>query len=66
MTKIKKAVHTSKSSKKRVSSCPELCTHGTGQQTELARLGIGYPHPTDYHEEWYDKGSDLLTEVRQD
>jgi hypothetical protein len=27
------AVLTSKSSKKRVSSCPELCRHGTGQQT---------------------------------
>jgi len=32
-TKNSGAVHTSKSSKKRVSSCPELYRHGTGQQT---------------------------------
>jgi hypothetical protein len=59
------AIHTSKSSKKRVSSCPELCTHETGQQTDFARLGAVYSHPADYHEERYDKGSDLLTEVCQ-
>jgi hypothetical protein len=34
-SKIRKAVHTSKLSKKRVSSCPELCKHGTGQQTGI-------------------------------
>jgi hypothetical protein len=62
-TKNKRAAHTSKSSKKRVRSCPEL--HGTGQQTETAPLGMRYLPPANHHEEWHDEGGDLLTQTQR-
>ena len=61
-----KAVHTSKSSKKRVSSCPELYT----PQDALADgdwpfFGARCSHPANYHEEWYDKSGDLLKRIHR-
>lgn len=38
---------------------------GRVSKRHLARLGVGYSHPANDHEEWYDKGGDLLTQIRR-